>query len=383
VRDSNIGIRTYDIAVIGAGVFGAWIAYRFAQTGRSVALLDAHGAANPRSSSGAESRILRAGYGAHHLYTRMASESLEWWRRLDADAHVFLNTGVLWLSRPGNALLAASREALRNVGAIFEELDAAGVRRRFPQMCVADHVQAILEVDAGVLLAKRAVLAVVEAARALGVELRHETARACVDAAVKTESGSTISAGAYVYACGSWLPKLFPAVGPLIRPTRQPLFFFRVPTGNSSFEAAAMPAWIDETDARMPYGIPDIGGGAVKMGFHRLGQPFDPDAGDRIVTPGEIDEAREYLAMRFPALGGAELTSSRICPYENTQSGDFLIDRHPEVANVWLVGGGSGHGFKHGPAVADYVVKRFEGLISEEPRFALRNHSERVARAVL
>jgi glycine/D-amino acid oxidase-like deaminating enzyme len=119
------------------------------------------------------------------------------------------------------------------------------------------------------------------------------------------------------------------------------------------------------------------------MGFHRLGQPFDPDAGDRIVTPGEIDEAREYLAMRFPALGGAELTSSRICPYENTQSGDFLIDRHPEVANVWLVGGGSGHGFKHGPAVADYVVKRFEGLISEEPRFALRNHSERVARAVL
>jgi glycine/D-amino acid oxidase-like deaminating enzyme len=60
-----------------------------------------------------------------------------------------------------------------------------------------------------------------------------------------------------------------------------------------------------------------------------------------------------------------------VCQYANTSNGDFLIDRHPDASNVWLVGGGSGHGFKHGPAVGEYLAEQILGGGKVEPRFAL------------
>jgi glycine/D-amino acid oxidase-like deaminating enzyme len=89
------------------------------------------------------------------------------------------------------------------------------------------------------------------------------------------------------------------------------------------------------------------------------------------------------MTRRFPALAHAPLVESRVCEYENTSSGDFLIDRHPTLENVWLVGGGSGHGFKHGPAVGDYVARALRGeLRTPEPRFSLASKQVEKHRAV-
>src|SRR5262249_40114898 len=156
-----------------------------------------------------------------------------------------------------------------------------------------------------------------------------------------------------------WLPKLFPdLLGPRIFPTHQEVFFFAPPAGDPRFSAAALPAWIDFTDPRGPYGVPDLEGRGFKIALDRHGPAFDPDTGDRRPSASALLEAREFLAERFPALANAPLTESRVCQYENTSNGDLLIDRHPEFPNIWLVGGGSGHGFKHGPAVGEYVAQR-------------------------
>jgi glycine/D-amino acid oxidase-like deaminating enzyme len=158
-------------------------------------------------------------------------------------------------------------------------------------------------------------------------------------------------------------------LGERIQPTRQEVYYF-APAGDVRFTSPALPTWIDFKDEA--YGLPDIEGRGVKVAVDRHGEPFDPDTGDRMVTSAGLAEARRCLARRLPSLKDSPVIETRVCQYENTSNGDFLIDRHPEFENVWLVGGGSGHGFKHGPAVGEYVAARINGKSEGiEPRFTL------------
>ena len=372
---------TCDAAVAGAGVFGVWTAYRLARTGRSVVLLDALGVADPRASSGAESRLIRAAYGASELYTRFAVESLEAWKEIVPS--LFRPTGAVWFDSPQSERLAASREALDRAGVRFEALDAAEIRRRYSQVRLPEDVAGIFEPDAGVILAGDATRAVSDAAQQLGVQLLHERIATPVrNGEVFLNSGDRLIAETFVFACGAWLPKLFPQIhSDVITPTRQELFFFQSPGPN--FSAPDLPAWIDETDPRVPYCFPDIEQHGVKVGFHHLGPPFDPDTGDRTTTEQGAAEMRTYIAARMPGLANTPLIASRVCQYENTPTGDFLIDRHREFPNIWFAGGGSGHGFKHGPAVGRYIVDRLENRGNEEPAFSLESKLKAGERSVI
>jgi glycine/D-amino acid oxidase-like deaminating enzyme len=130
-----------------------------------------------------------------------------------------------------------------------------------------------------------------------------------------------------------------------------------------------MPAWIDFND--LVYGIPNLDGRGFKIAIDAHGPEFDPDTGERVVTSSGLEAVRKYIAQRVPLLANAPVTETRVCQYENTSNGDFLIDRHPEFENVWLVGGGSGHGFKHGPVVGEYVTEMISGRGEPQPRFSL------------
>jgi glycine/D-amino acid oxidase-like deaminating enzyme len=189
-----------------------------------------------------------------------------------------------------------------------------------------------------------------------------------------------------VFACGPWLPKLFPdLLGSRIFPTRQEVLFFAPPAGDARFAPGRFPTWIDFTDPRVPYGFPDIESRGLKLAFDRHGPEFDPDSAgsnDRLVSSASIEEARVFLAERFPALREARLAETRVCQYENTSNGDFLIDRHPDLENVWLVGGGSGHGFKHGPAVGEYAANLIMGKGAAEKRFSYQTKGVVQNRAV-
>jgi glycine/D-amino acid oxidase-like deaminating enzyme len=193
---------------------------------------------------------------------------------------------------------------------------------------------------------------------------------------LSTRSGEDIFADKFVFTCGSWLPKIFPALlGELIYITRQEVFFFGVPQVDASrFGPERLPAWIDFGD--LVYGLPNLDNRGFKLAIDAHGPKFDPDAGERIVSVDGLAAARAYLAQRMPELADAPVTETRVCQYENTSNGDFLIDRHPAFENVWLVGGGSGHGFKHGPAVGEYVTSLITSGKHVEPRFALATKKE-------
>jgi monomeric sarcosine oxidase len=382
---------TYDVAVVGAGVFGAWTAYQLGRAGKRVLLIDARGPGNSLSSSGDESRIIRMGYGADEVYTRSAVRSLALWKNLfEISGEVlFFQTGVLWLAHEGDAYPAQTIETLQRVGVRFANLTTGELKNRYPQFELAGISWGLLEPDSGVILARRAVQAVAREAMRSGVEYLQDAvvppdAERLNQTVTKivTLGGRHISAKTSIFACGPWLPKLFPRLlAERIHPTRQEVFYFGPPSGDVRFRSPTLPTWIDFKDE--VYGLPDIDGRGTKIALDRHGPPFDPDNDDRITSPAGLAQARECLGRRLPVLKNAPLVESRVCQYENTSNGDFLIDRHPDFENIWLVGGGSGHGFKHGPAVGEYVAARIEGRSEGvEPRFGLASKMTTGQRAV-
>jgi sarcosine oxidase len=369
--------QTYDTAVIGAGVFGAWTAYRLRESGQAVALLDGYGPANSRASSGGESRIIRMGYGADEVYTRWAARSLALWQDFfrQVGRPLFQRTGVLWLARADDPYTLATLGTLAKVGVKFERLTTAELEGRFPQFAFGPDAWGVFEPDSGVILARGAVREVVREAVGRGVIYLPEAVvapdgRGRLDS-LKTRSGLKLTAANFVFACGPWLPKIFPRLlGEWIRPTRQEVFFFGVGAGDRRFTPPAMPAWVDFME--LVYGVPDLEGRGFKLAIDAHGPPFDPDADERLATAEGLALAREHLARLLPGLRDAPVVETRVCQYENTPNGDFLIDRHPDFENVWLVGGGSGHGFKHGPALGEYVAgKVTQADAGSEPRFLL------------
>jgi sarcosine oxidase len=379
--------KPYDVAVVGSGVFGAWTAHRLRQAGKRVALLDAYGPGNARSSSGGQTRVIRMSYGAQDIYTRWSMRSLELWKSTfgKLGRAFFAPIGVLWMARTEDPLTMASLATLQKLGVRHERLQRSELERRWPQIDFGPITWAIHEPGSGVLMAFHAVQAVVNIAIGMGVDYLQEQVVPPEGegrlSAVSTRTGKTVSAGTYVFACGPWLPKVFPDVlGDRIFPTRQEVFYFGPPPGDERFRAEAMPVWADFGEEI--YGIPDLKGRGFKVAPDRHGVEFDPDTGVRVTTPETLAGVRDYVARRFPALKDAPVVGSEVCQYENTSNGDFLIDRHPERDNVWLVGGGSGHGYKHGPAVGEYVAARVLEGGEVEKRFSLATKEKIQKRAV-
>jgi sarcosine oxidase len=369
----------WDAIVVGAGVFGAWTAWHLRQRGQRVLLIDAYGAAHARASSGGESRMTRGTYGADAIYTRMAHDSLAQWQWLSerAGLPVLHRLGVLMFFRRREKYVDDTLAVHAKLELPTQLLERAELVRRWPQANWNDVALGIFEPQFGPLIAGRAVQTLVrEFERAGGAKatLSVTSPRGTQQlASLGVSSGASLSADRYVFACGAWLPKLFPdELGGRIFPTRQEVFHFAPPPGDDRFFAPNLPGWADFNAGDIYYGFPDLEGRGFKVARDKHGPPIDPDLGDRIASAEGLDDVRSYLAHRFPALANRPLVEARVCQYENSANGDLLIDRHPTLRNVWLVGAGSGHGFKHGPEVgrmaAEIVLNDGE---AKEPRFSL------------
>lgn len=375
----------WDVVVVGAGVFGAWTAFHLLRRGERVLLVDAAGPAHSRASSGGESRATRTIYGSDDIYTRMAWESLEDWRWLSARAGlpVFHPTGVLMLFPGTDPYVEGSLEAHRRMQLPLEVLEPADLARRYPQIAVEGVALGLYEPGLGALMARRSVQTLVRELVASGGEYLHAAVRppdeaAAALGALTTTNGDTLEADRFVFACGPWLPKLFPSLlGPRIFPTRQEVFYFAPHPGDPRFGPDRLPTWADFNAGDVYYGFPDLESRGFKIAHDLHGPPIDPDTAERTASAEGLGEIRAYLARRFPDMAERPLVESRVCQYENSSNGDFLADFHPSWPNALLLGGGSGHGFKHGPALGRHAAALLAGGPSTvEPRFSLATKGE-------
>ncbi|MBW8873818.1 MAG: FAD-dependent oxidoreductase [Acidobacteria bacterium] len=368
------------VAVIGAGAFGGWTALELCRRGARVTLLDAWGPGHSRSSSGGETRIIRGVYGPDKVYVDWTARALPLWREAESrwGLPLYRRTGCLWMCGDDDAYVRTSLPHLADAGLAIAGLSPREARRRFPQIDFAGVASVFYEEEAGYLLARRACQAVAAGVAAEGGEVRLAAAAPGPIAHGRLERlelgrGFTLAADLYVFACGPWLGGLFPEVigERRILSTRQEVFYFGPPAGDPRFEEGACPVWIDLSGERIYYGIPGNEHRGFKVADDTRGEPLDPTTAERTVTPSLLDAARSAMARRFPALAGAPLVETRVCQYENTPDGHLLFDRHPHAANVWLLGGGSGHGFKLGPAVGEYAAETILGDRAPLPLFAL------------
>ena len=367
------------VVVVGAGAFGGWTALFLRRQGVRVTLVDAWGPGNSRASSGGETRVIRATYGPRAVYTHMAARALALWKEHEQRWHrqLYHKIGVLWLVESDEQYESAALPILRDAGVAFERLEGPELARRYPQINCEQVRWAILEKDAGYLTARRACAAVLEAFLAEGGEYRQAGARSPIEvrngelSAIQLSDGGPLTADRFVFACGPWLGALFPdVIGDRVRPTRQEVFFFGTSSGDRRFTEEALPVWADH-GTRFMYGIPGNEWRGFKVADDTRGPVFDPTRGERTPSDAALQVAREYLAYRFPGMRDAPLVEARVCQYEQSPDEHFIIDRHPRAANVWLVGGGSGHGFKHGPAVGELVARLVAGKTALDEQFRL------------
>jgi glycine/D-amino acid oxidase-like deaminating enzyme len=334
--------------------------------------------------------MTRGGYGKDAIYTRMAFDSLAAWTELSAGAGlpIFVPHGVLFFSSNTEDYFRDSVAVHRRLGLPIEELEGREMARRFPMIDFSGIAAGLFEPRFGALMARRAVQTLVQRfVREGGTYVQGAALPPRADGgplkSVTLASGQRVEADRFVFALGPWMGKIFPdLLGRRIFATRQEVFFFAPPGGDARFLPRVMPGWADFNEGDIFYGFPDLENRGVKFAHDKHGPRIDPDHQDRRPSEAALAEIIAFRDRRFPLLRGAALTEARVCQYENSSNGDFLIDFHPRMANVLLVGGGSGHGFKHGPEVGRHAAGQLLGTVQAEPRFSLATKGDTQRREV-
>lgn len=361
------------VVVVGAGVFGVWTAEHLRRMGKEVLLIDQMGPANARASSGGESRMTRGTYGRDEIYTRMALASLDEWKRLSrrSGLPLFHQAGVLFCFQEMVDYARQSIDVHHRLGLPLEQIDATALRQRWPQMNFDGIAFGLFEPEFGALMARRAVEEAVVRFVSEGGGYRLARAAPGADGRTVLLDDVPMDAEAVVWACGPWLPKVFPDVlGQRIFVTRQEVAFIAPPDGDDSYEASHLPGWADFNGGDLYYGFPNLEGRGFKIARDTHGVDFDPDTSDRQMSEDGMALLRTFAERRFPSLAGRPFTEFRVCQYENSSNGDFLIDRHPTLEGAYLLGGGSGHGFKHGPEVGRMMAELVVNGTTPDARFS-------------
>lgn len=381
------------VIVVGAGAMGAWTARWLRRGGHAVTLVDRHGPANELGSSGDVSRVTRSAHGPDRHYPVWQRRALGQWRDLErsSGSRLFVESGVVWLANERQSFEGESLVSLTELGIPVERWSQDEFAARVPVMSAAGVPWALFEPEAGALLARPGMVATIDAFRAEGGEVltgRVEPPRTVGGGSgalerVVLDDGRSLEADAFVFACGPWLPALFPELlGQLIVTHRQDVMQFAVPVGDGRFGPDALPVWIDFEGSF--YGFPCLDGVALKACPDWLGPIERPDESARLVADATVEASRTVLRRRFPLIADQPVVKTWTCFYEVTPDAHFVIDRHPAFENAWIAGGGTGHAFKHGPVIGEYLAALVSGdaaaaaaLAPPDDRFAIRPRDPR------
>ncbi len=352
------------IAIVGAGAFGGWSALYLLRAGYKVTLIDTWGAGNSRSSSGDETRVIRSTYGSNGFYFDLNVRALELWKENQQrwGKKLFYNSGVIWFCyQEKNPIVDDSIPFAAKHKMDYEYLTTAEIEKRYSVIQTNDLHHAWLDPFGGYLKARESCQAVKEAFVAEGgmfinafVKPQHSASDYA--SGLLLSNGTIFQSDLQLFACGSWLPELFPSLlSAKITCSKQEAYYFGVPKEKAAaFDQ--LPAWIDLDGNDFYYGIPGNAARGFKIGVDKRGEAFDPTQGEHIINPTVLTEARKFIGHRFRSLGSSPLLENRVCPYENSPDGNFVFGSHPENDRVLILGGGSGHGFKHGPALGEMVA---------------------------
>ena len=357
-------MASHETIVIGLGVMGLSTCAALAERGVRVLGIEQFGLGHAMSSSHGASRIFRTAYFEHPDYVPLLKRSHELWRELEAAAgtRLLIDTPALYMGPAESALVSGSIDSARQHGIEVESLDFAALRRRYPQLALPEGTIGVLESGktAGMILAERTLASLARLARSRGAELRTGERVLSWSAGggtvrVETDRGS-YEASRLVICGGPWSARLSAGVEVPLRATRQVVAWVQ-PRRPELFAPGGFPIWaLESADGTFHYGFPlhseDVG---MKTACHDPGQTFDPSVPDRGCEREEAGGVARFLERHIPDAAG-QLLKAQVCLYTMTPDSHFVIDRHPQHANVHFACGFSGHGFKFAPVVGEVLA---------------------------
>jgi sarcosine oxidase len=353
---------TADVAIVGAGVFGGWTALHLREMGLSVVMIDQYGPGNSKSSSGGEVRGMRATYGDQEHYTRWAMTAMELWKIREAEfgTKLFYQCGGLQVNREWTRQITNTRAMFDKLKIPYEIVKHEDLVKRWPQVKTeTPEFFGFYTPFGGVLKAHDACVSVARAFEKKGGKFALAKAALGPRAAnrlqtVTLSTGQTVSAGTFVFAAGPWLLTMFPEVlKNKLMVAKRGYYMVGAPPGDFRFSYPNLP--------NTGVGVPSVDGLGLAILMGSGNKPVDPDTHDRVPTAEDRAAITQILTNRFPDLKDQPILNAHICQSDNTVDGNFIIDKHPALENVWLVGGGSYHAFKMGPVAGDYIAHRIVG----------------------
>lgn len=364
----------FDVVVVGLGAMGAATLYQLAKRGVKVAGIDRFAPPHDQGSSHGDTRITRQAVGEGAAYVPLAIRSQQIWRELEAelDVALFEQCGVLVMTastdpqRPADArdFTDTSIALARRYGIEHEVLDAAEIRRRFPQFApLADSARGYFEPGGGFVRPERCIDAQLTRARQLGATLftgqTVQELKSDAEGVDLISAGSPIRARQVIVSAGMWTAQLLGApFDALLQVCRQQLYWFGL--DEPWHYPARSPSFIlhSSGDVDACYGFPPIPGeGSVKIATEQYSVSSQPDHLDR--QPSRADARRLFRDLVAPHIAGLapEWVKASVCAYTVTPDSGFIIDRHPRLAHVTVVSACSGHGFKHSAAIGEALAQ--------------------------
>ena len=351
------------VIIVGAGIFGCWTALKLQQQGIQVTLVDAYGPGNRLSSSGGKSRLMRTIYGGNQFYTELASKAYSEWKEFEevANERLLERTGVAWMLHDlTEDLVIPSKEYLEKLNLPAKSLKVDELVKILPIDPVG-LTRGFIEYNAGYLHAGKACKTVVKIFLELGGQIIKGWADPLFenDKLISVKVGSqSIKSDFYIFATGPWQAKIFPdLLKHKITVTRQSVLFFELP---EKLKGQKYPAWIEFNTNEVYYGLFEKD--AFKIALDERGIEWDPSTEVRELDKEEVHRYRGFIQKRFPVLANSKLSDHRVCQYSNTEDGNLFIDLYPTTDNLLIMGGGSGHSFKYGPALGGLTSDFLCGL---------------------
>lgn len=365
-------MKTYDMLVVGAGIYGITAALELRTRGYQVAVLDPGPLPHPLAASTDISKVVRMEYGADETYMEMVEQAYQGWLQWNEELGetLFHDVGILMLSHdpmsPGGYEYE-SYHLLRKRGHAPERLTGDVIFRRFPAWKPGAFVDGFFHAQGGYAESGRVVAALVRLAQAKGVMLyAGQTAGALIEEGsrikgVRTRDGNIFPAEHVVVASGAWTALLVPDLAPILKVTGHPVFHLK-PANPALFAPPDFVVFTADIARTGWYGFPfHPRENVVKIAHHGAGQVLHPEQDERVVTESDVERLRAFLFATLPDLSDAPLVYTRRCLYVDTPDGDFWIDRHPQRAGLTVASGDGGHGFKFAPILGGLIADAVEG----------------------
>ena len=358
------------VIVVGAGINGITAAIALRKRGHNAVLVDPGPLPHPLAASTDISKAVRAAYGADKEYTELAERSISLWRKwnIEFGVELYHEVGVMFVRqqeiKPGD-FEYESFKTLEQRGHKIEQMNSAQLWKQFPAWDPERYQDGVLELEAGYVESGCVVTTLIERAKSAGIELRESARFSKLDEGddrvkgIVLDNGQRISGDVVVVAVGAWTPYVLPFTQKFFRATGQPVFHLK-PRQPELFAPERFPVFGADISMTGYYGFPLNREGIVKIARHGTGREMSPDSPNRMVTPQEEENFREFLSSTFPTLTDAPIVYTRVCMYCDTNDGHFWIAPEPERPGLIVATGDNGHGFKFAPVLGEIIADAVE-----------------------